>query len=101
MCMYMHNVVHVHAHFTSLTRYNYVILKIRPLSNYNNGHHMSIRRNSDILSKKLGYFGGSSMHPGCTQGCFLRPFFRRLQICITVTEKSVTLTANLVGCPVS
>jgi hypothetical protein len=56
---------------------------------------MSIQKNSDTPSKKTGYFGGSYTCPGHTQGCFYDLFIvRHLQICMTMTGKSITLKGN-------
>jgi hypothetical protein len=38
------------------------ILKIRPMSYFHDGHHMSLQRSSNTPSKKPGYFGRSSAH---------------------------------------
>ncbi len=81
--------------------YHHVILKIRPMLYFHDGHHKSIQMNSKTLPRKNWVLGGKLYVPRLYTGLFSQPYFvRHLQICTTVTEKPVTCKSNLMGWPV-
>jgi hypothetical protein len=55
---------------------HWVILKIRPLSYFHDGHRMSLQRSSNTPSKKTGYFGGVVPPPVVHRVVFMTFFVR-------------------------
>ena len=59
-----------------ICKYSYVILKIRPLSYFHEGHRMCRQRNSNTPFQKPGYFGGNCARTVVHRVVFTTFFFR-------------------------
>ena len=74
-----------------------VILKIRPMSYFHDGHSMSLWRSSNTPSKKTGYFGSNCAPPVVYRVVFTTFFFVRGKLGVKNLAQRAKLVGWLVG----